>query len=181
MGLFSGPEELERKAKLKAFEDKRLAFAQRMDGQGFKPEKMLFSQLDNGGFAAVCSHAGKRWLIVSPGFGAEDEDYVVESYDRFEVRREEMRVKSEGMGGLFGFGKKGKYGMEYVITRADGSELRVPFVYGLNSWGEYTLAKNPLLKPQRRRGDANVVWDLKPIDNNELKHILAITDTYFGL
>jgi len=181
MGLFSGPEEQERKAKLKMFEDKRLAFAQQLDKRGFKPEKMLFAQAGNGGFISVCNFEGKQWLIISPGFGAEDEDYVLESYDRFDVRRQEVHVKSQGMGGILGFGKKGEHGAEYVITRADGSEIAMPFVFGRNGWCEFPLKKNPFLSLRRRRGDANIVWEMRPLDNAAIGKVLEIADGYFGL
>lgn len=179
MGLFSTPDEVERKAKLKQLEDKRVAFAQAMQARGFRPERMLMSQLDNGGLVAVCAFDGKKWLIVGPGFGTED-DFALEAHDRFEVRTEEVIVKSEGMGGMFGFGKKGQRGFEYHITRTDGSEIGMPFVYGRNAWGEFTLAKNPLLNPKRRRGDANIVWDLRPIDAAQMKKILATVEEYLG-
>ena len=180
MGLFSDPDELERREKLKKLEDKREAFAQALDRQGFRPETMLFAQMANGGFAAVARYQGKQWLILSPGLGTE-EDFVIESAERFPVRREEVLVKSEGMGGMLGFGKKGEHGVEYVVTLPDGREARVPFVFGRNCWGEFTLKKNPLLSTKRRRKDANVVWELRPIDNTELKRITALANEYFGV
>ena len=179
MGLFSDPEELERKEKLKVLEDKRLAFAQRLDREGFKPERMLFAQMSNGGFSAIAKFNGKQWLIVSPGLG-EDADFRLEVSERFPVRTEEVLVKSEGMGGMLGFGKKGEHGTEYVVTLSDGSEVRVPFVYGRSAWAEFQLKKNPLLDVRRRRKDANIVWEFRPIDNAELRRILDIANGYFS-
>ena len=178
MGLFNNSEELERKAKLKALEDKRVAFAQQLAREGFAPEKMLFAQTENGGYAAISRHEGQYCLIVSPGFGA-DEDFVLERYDTLQYRREEVHIKSEGLGGIFGFGKKPQIGAEYIITRADGSEVRLPFVGGRNGWLECTLAKNPLLKTQRRRGNANVAWDMRPLDAGSVKGALEIAAKYF--
>ena len=178
MGLFNSTEEQERKAKLKAFEDKRLAFAQAMSRQGFAPERMLFSQTENGGFVALSRFNGQYCLIVSPGFGT-DEDYTLERSDELTWRVEEIHVKSEGMGGIFGFGKKAEIGAEYVITRADGSEVRMPFVSGRNCWMECKLSKNPLLKTRRRRGDANIVWDMQPLDRTALETVLKRAATYF--
>ena len=77
MGLFSDPNEQERKENLRKLEDKRLALAQELDKQGFKPETMLFAQTDNGGFIATASHGGQQWVILGPGFGT-DEAFVVE-------------------------------------------------------------------------------------------------------
>ena len=179
MGFFSSPEEAERKAKLKKMEDKRLAFAEALQAKGFRPEKMLFSQLDNGGLLAICRFEGRQWLVVGPGFGTDD-DFVLEDADRFPVRTQDVLVKSEGMGGMFGFGKKGQHGVEYHIARADGSEVVMPFVAGRNAWAESVLPKNPLLSTRRRRGDANIVWDLKPIDGGQLQKILETAEAYLN-
>ena len=178
MGLFDSAEEQARKAGLKKLEDKRLAFAQQLARQGFAPEKMLFAQNDNGGFTALCRFAGKYWLIISPGFGTDD-DFILESYDALDWRVEEVLVKSEGMGGIFGFGKKAEIGREYIIARQDGSEAHMPFVCGRSSWLECAANKNPLLKTQRRRGDANLVWDLQPIDRSMVDRVLEVVERYF--
>ena len=178
MGLFDSAEEQARKANLKKLEDKRVAFAQAMARQGFAPEEMLFAQNENGGFTALSQYKGKYWLIVSPGFGG-DEDFVLESYDTLTWRSEEVFVKSEGMGGIFGFGKKAEMGLEYIITRHDGSEAHMPFVSGRSNWLEAPLAKNPLLKTQRRRGDPNVVWEMRPLDRTQVERALELVATYF--
>ena len=178
MGLFDNAEELARKAGLKKLEDKRVAFAQQLDQQGFAPERMLFAQNENGGFTALSRFGGKYWLIISPGF-CTDDDFILESYDALDWRVEEVRVKSEGMGGIFGFGKKAEIGSEYFIRRHDGSEARMPFVCGRGNWAEMLLPKNPLLKTQRRRGDANLVWDMRPIDRTQVDRVLEIAGEYF--
>ena len=178
MGLFDSAEEQARKANLKKLEDKRVAFAQALARQGFAPEEMLFAQNENGGFTALSQYKGKYWLIVSPGFGG-DEDFVLESYDQLNWRVEDVHVKSTGMGGIFGFGKKAELGREYVILRHDGSEARMPFVSGRNNWLLATLAKNPLLKTQRRRGDANLVWDMRPLDHGTVEQVLEKVAAHF--
>ena len=178
MGIFNSPEDIERKANLKKLEDKRLAFVQQMLREGFAPERMLFTQTDRGGFLALCRDKGKYCLIVSPSFGG-DEEYVVERYDRLDYARVDVHVKGEGMAGLFGLGKKGEHGVEYVITRADGSEARMGFVVNRNSWLEAELSKNPLLKAKRRRGDANLVWDFRPLDMGTLDHAVEVAEGYF--
>jgi hypothetical protein len=67
-----------------------------------------------------------------------------------------------------------------VILRHDGSEARMPFVCGRGNWLEAPLAKNPLLKTQRRRGDANIVWDMKPLDRTMVERVLEVVGEYFG-
>ena len=144
----------------------------------FAPARMLFAQTDKGGFTALCQYAGKYWLVIGPDFGTGD-DFVLESYDALNYRVEEVHIKSEGMGGIFGFGKKAEIGREYIITRHDGSEARMPFVCGRNGWMECALNKNPLLKTQRRRGDPNLVWDLRPLDRSSVDKALEVVETYF--
>ena len=178
MGLFDSAEEQARKAGLKKLEDKRVAFAQLLARQGLAPERMLFAQNDNGGFTALCRHNGKYWLIISPGFGTDD-DFILESYDALDWRAEDVLVKSEGMGGIFGFGKKAEIGREFFIRRHDGTEARMPFVCGRGNWLDASLAKNPLLKERRRRGDANIVWDMKPIDRTQVERVVSIAEEYF--
>ena len=163
MGLFGGPEEQKRKENLKKLEDKRVAFAQRLAREGFAPERMLFAQNDNGGFTGLARYGGHYWVIVSPGFGSDDE-FIFESFDAPDYTVQQVNVKPEGMGGIFGFGKKGETGVEYIIHRENGEDARLPLIAGRNNWLESHLAKNPLLKTQRRRGNANLVWDFKPLD-----------------
>ena len=179
MGLFDTHEDWERKNNLKRLEDKRVAFAQRLAREGFAPERMLFSQTENGGFVALSRCEGQVCLIVSPGFGTE-EDFVLERYDALDFEKVVVEVKGEGMGGIFGFGKKAERGVEYRIRRADGSEIKMPFIASRNCWLETTLARNPLLKTQRRRGNANLVWDFKPLDFSSLAHVLEVAESYFG-
>ena len=63
MGLFDSPEEQQRKEKLRKLEDKRVAFSRQLAAQGFAPEKMLFVQTENGGYAGLCRVEGKQCLI----------------------------------------------------------------------------------------------------------------------
>lgn len=180
MGLFSDPAEMERKEKLKALEDKRLAFAEKLAKAHFLPQKMFFVQTANGGFIALSQFNNQRHLIIAPGFGT-DEDFVWEQYDHFDVRKDEVFVASEGLAGAFGLGKKGEAGTEYVITRRDGSEITLPIVCGRNSCMECPLSKNPLLSLKRRRGNANIVWDMRPVEKRYLKGVLQQTDDYLGI
>lgn len=177
MGFFSNPAEAARKENLKKLEDKRLAFAAKLEKEGFAPERMLFTQMGNGGFSAVARFKGYFYLIISPGFGT-DEDFIIEKYETPLLRREDFFVKAEGMAGIFGMGKKGQSGVEYILTRSDGSEYRLPFVAGLNSCMECVLAKNPLLSVKRRRGDANLVWDMRPLDRQGLLRLMPVIESY---
>ena len=180
MGFFNDPAEMERKENLKALEDKRMAFAEKLAREGFAPEKMFFVQTGNGSFVSLSVFKGKRCLVIAPGFGT-DEDFVLERYDALNVRREDVFVASEGLAGAFGLGKKGEAGTEYIITRQDGSELSLPVVCGRNSWMECSAKKNPLLDVKRRRGNANIVWDMRSVEKRHLKMLLEMADDYMGL
>ncbi|MBQ3424833.1 MAG: hypothetical protein IJH38_06535 [Clostridia bacterium] len=178
MGLFDSAEELQRKAHLKRLEDKRLAFAELLAEKGFAPEKMLFSQNENGGFTALSRFRDKYWVIVSPGFGT-DEEFRLEVLDSLNWRSEEVHVKSEGLGGIFGMGKKAEIGREYIITLPDGTQARMPFVCGRNSWLVAGLKKNPLIKTRRRKGDANLVWEMTPLDRTSVEKTLESVAAFF--
>lgn len=180
MGLFSDPNEAVRKENLKKLEDKRLEFALRMEQEGFAPEKMLFAQTENGGFVAISIFEGQRCLIISPGFGT-DENFALELQETLKVRCEEVRVKSEGLAGAFGLGKRGEIGMEFFIERVDGSEVKLPLVAGRNSWMECARDRNPLLKTKRRRGNSNVVWEMRPIEKNQVQSLICLAEQYLGL
>ncbi len=179
MGIFDNAAELERKANLKKLEDKRLAFAERLAKENFAPERMLFAQRDNGGFVAICRDNGQYVVIVGPGF-ATDEEYRMERMQALDARVQEVHVKSEGMGGIFGFGKKAEIGVEYVITLPGGDEVTMPFVGGRNGWMERELRKNPLLSTKRRKGDANLCWDMTPLDSAGAYKVREVTKKYFG-
>ena len=177
MSLFSDPKDAERKANLAMMEDRRLTFAQKLSEQGFKPEKMLFLMTGNGGFGALCAFAGKKCLIVSPGFG-EDADFTLETFEAYALRRERIDVDSQGLAGIMGLGKKGEHGVNYVFTRRDGGETVLPVVSVRGSWMECPLKKNPLLSLKRRRGNANIVWDMRPIDPQSTDKVTQIIEDY---
>lgn len=178
MGLFDNAAELERKENLKKLEDKRLAFAQSMANQGFAPERMLFAQTERGGFMAVCRDRGQFAVIIGPAFGS-DEDYRMVRMDALNFRRQDVHVPSEGMGGIFGMGKKAETGVEFIISLPDGEEVKMPFVGGRSSWMERELKKNPLLSTKRRRGDANLCWDMMPLDRTSVSKAMEAADRYF--
>ena len=178
MSLFNDPKELERKEKLRQLEDKRLRFAERLQRDGFAPERMIICSGERGGMYGLCRESGQVCLIVGPDFGGEGE-FVLERYDHLPARWEDYFEKSEGMGGFLGLGKRGAVGFRLIVERLD-SELPVPYVYGLNCAAVYPLKKNPLLSVRRRRGDANVVWDLPPVDKRSLREMERMVREILG-
>ena len=82
-----------------------------------------------------------------------------------------MFEKGSGLNGAFGFGKKGAKGFILHITLSDGSVAKLHVVAGRTSYLETDYKHNPLLKAKRRRGDANIIWDLAPIEPGHLDKI----------
>ena len=166
MGLFNDENERVRKQKLKELEDKRLRFAESMQRGGFAPERMLLVSTERGGFVGFCRDGKGMCLIVGPDFGSDD-DFALERYDALVTRREDFFQPAEGLGGAFGFGRKGAVGFHLIVDRG-GVELAVPFIVNQNS-AMICGKRNPLLSVKRRRGDANLVWDMQPMDKRLLE------------
>ena len=178
MPLFDRDTEKQRKENLKLLEDRRVRFAEALDKQGFQPERMFFCSCEDGSFVAMARHAGQYAVIVGPKFGSDD-DFVLDLQDALQVEREEVFEKGTGLNGAFGFGQKGAKGFNLLLTLSDGSVVKMPVVAGRTSWLETPLKKNPLLKTRRRRGDANIIWDLMPIDPGVLSKIEALLTGYY--
>ena len=178
MPLFDSNAEKLRKENLKSLEDRRLRFAEELQQKGFKPEKMLFCSTEGGQFVALARHNGKAAVIVSPVFGQED-DFVLECQDALQWEKEDIFEKGTGLNGAFGFGKKGAKGFIIHISLSDGSVAKLYVVAGRTSYLETDLKHNPLLKVKRRRGDANIIWDLAPIEPGHLDKIEASLMNYY--
>lgn len=167
-----------RKQYLKEMEDQRIAFAEKLEQEGFRPERMIFFSTEDGRFVALAKHAGKVAVIISPIFSVEG-DFEIEYFDKLTYEREEIYEKGTGLNGAFGFGTKGANGYVLHITRYDGSTVPLCVVAGRTSWLETNYRKNPLLKTKRRRGNANVMWDLFPIDGNRMSKIDEALEGYY--
>ncbi len=178
MALFNSDSERQRKENLKRMEDERLRFAQEMDARGFRPERMFFCSREDGSFVALALHEGKLALIDAPKFGT-DGKFTLDLLDAPQCDREDVFEKGTGLNGAFGFGTKGARGFNLFIRNSDGLFVKVPVVFGRNSWMEAPYKKNPLLRTRRRRGDANVMWDFTPIDSQSLKKIESMLQDYY--
>ena len=178
MPLFNSDAERQRKENLKTLEDRRIRFAEQLDKQGFRPERMFFCSREDGSFAALARHEGRFALIDSPKFGSDAEFWIdIQDSPKFEY--EEVFIQGSGLNGAFGFGEKGAKGFNLTVVTGDGENVLVPVVSGRNSWLEAPYRKNPLLKTKRRRGDANVMWDFVPIEYGQIDKIKKILDEYY--
>lgn len=178
MSFFNSDAEKERKANLKKLEDRRIRFAEMLDAQGIRPERMFFCSREDGSFAALARHEGKLVLIESPKFGTED-DFTMELLDSPQCEYEDVFIQGSGLNGAFGFGEKGAKGFNLYVTNSAGARVLIPVIFGRNSWLEAPLAKNPLLRRKRRRGNANVMWDFVPLEGKSLQTIQKILDEYY--
>lgn len=178
MPLFDRDAENLRKQNLKNLEDRRVRFAEELEKKGFRPERMFFCSSENGSFVALARHNDQCAVIVGPVFGT-DEDFIFDLQESLEYSREDIFEKGTGLNGAFGFGKKGAKGFRLLIRLSDGRQVPMDVVAGRTSWIEVPYKKNPLIKTRRRRGDANVLWDLMPIDPGHLDKIEAALKNYY--
>ncbi|MDO5322447.1 MAG: hypothetical protein Q4G06_00380 [Clostridia bacterium] len=178
MPLFDSSAEKLRKENLKSLEDRRLHFAEELQQRGFKPEKMLFCSTEGGQFVALARCDGKIAVVVSPIFGQEG-DFLFECHDALQWEKEDIFEKGTGLNGAFGFGKKGAKGFILHIMLSDGSVAHLHVVAGRTSYLETDYKHNPLLKTKRRRGDANIIWDLVPIEPGHLDKIEDVLFNYY--
>ena len=178
MPLFDQNAEKQRKEKLKNLEDRRVLFAEKLEKMNFQPERMLFCSNEDGSFTALARHNGKYAVVTAPAFGS-DADFAIDIQDQIQCEREDVFEKGTGLNGAFGFGTKGAKGFNLHITLSDGSIAKMAIVAGRTSWLECPLKKNPLIKTRRRRGDANLIWDLMPIDPGVLPKIEHLLATYY--
>ena len=178
MSLFMSDAERQRRENLKSLEDRRLRFAQQLEAQGFRPERMFFCSREDGSFVALARHEGQLALIESPKFGT-DAEFLIDFQTSPQFSFEEVFVKGSGLNGAFGFGEKGAKGFNLNVVTSEGQDVQIPVVFGRNSWLETPYKKNPLLKLKRRRGDANVMWDLIPIESSQLSKIEKMLNEYY--
>ena len=178
MPLFNSDAEMQRKQNLKLMEDKRLRFAEEMEARGFRPERMLLCSREDGSFVALARHDGRLALIDSPKFGQEGE-FTLDLLDAPQYEYQEVFEKGTGLNGALGFGTKGCKGFNLILTNSAGEPVTVPVIFGRNNWLEAPYKKNPLLKAKRRRGNANVMWDLLPIDGRDLVRIQEKLNEYY--
>ena len=178
MPLFDRDAEAKRKQNLKELEDRRLLFAQELEKMNFRPDRMFFASGENGSFVALARHGEKYAVITSPVFGQEG-DFVIDLMPELSYEREDVYEKGSGLNGAFGFGKKGARGFVLHIDMSDGSRADMSVVAGRTSWLDAPLKKNPLLGTKRRRGNANVIWELMPIDPGQLDKIEKILADYY--
>ena len=170
MPLFDMEAETQRKENLQILEDKRIAFAEKLEKDGITLDKMIACSNERGSFVAVAA-AGKRFaLITSPIFGQEG-DFTIELFDKLVYRTEDVFVKGTGLNGALGFGKKAASGTNYYFMQSNGEEVAFELVSGRNSFMECDARHNPLTKTKRRRGNANIVWDFAPLDRSSLEKV----------
>lgn len=179
MPLFSSDAERQRKENLKRLEDKRLRFAQELDARGFRPERMFFCSREDGSYVALARHEGRLAVIDAPRLDDADGEFALRLPESPRFEREDVFEKGSGLNGAFGFGVKGARGFNLYVVLDDGERVFVPVVFGRTSWLESEGRKNPLLQLKRRRGNANIVWDFRPIDNVTLSRIEERLEAYY--
>ena len=170
MAFFDNASEKLRKQNLKTLEDKRIAFAKRVNGMNLTPDFMLYSQ-NGGGFTGM-GMSGKKYIYITGPAPAEEADFSIMAYDHVDIQTREILIESEGMGGMFGFGKKG--GVGYVITLSfpDGMTGELSVVSNQNCILEAARGKDSLFDEKRRHGNSNFVWEFRPLEDKRINAIV---------
>ena len=171
MPLFLTEEEKKRRENLKILEDRRLRFAEKLEQQGFRPERMFLCSREDGTFVAMARQENRFILIDAPKFGAGGDFTVITLDAAPSYERQDIFEKGTGLNGAFGFGTKGASGFILHLDLGEGLPVLIPVISGRNSWMEVSYRKNPLLSRKRRRGNANAVWDFAPIYLNDVEKI----------
>ncbi len=171
MALFDNTQEKQRKQNLMELENKRLAFARRLQEMGVQSDRAIYAQA-GGGFHGIAISGAQICYITGPAPG-EDADFTVQVYPRVAINTEEILIPSEGMGGILGFGKRGGIGYKLNFVFPDGSVGDLEIISGLNCIFEHDKGGDPLFDAKRRRGDANFVWEFRPVDQSRVKQVVG--------
>ncbi len=170
VGLFQNEQELQRLAGLRSLEDRRLQFADEMRRQGICFSRVLLAQA-GGGFMGLALSEGRVFLLGGPTPG-DELPFTIEDVTNCRISFVPHSIPSEGMAGLLGMGGK-RGGRGYLLVIESGENRREIEVLAGHQC-VYTLEKGelPLLNPDRRKRDANFVWDFRPIDVRELNRLV---------
>lgn len=177
MGIYDNISEKQRKDSLALLEDKRVAFAKKLADMGLTPGRALYVQCGGGFHGVVLSSRGILYL-TGPGPMEQEDDFTVSVHNGVELSYEEVHIASQGLGGIFGFGKKGGVGFKLTLSFPDGSTGELELVSGQHTFMEVHKGKDPVFDQKRRRGFSNVVWEFKPL---EPKHVQALRDRWMPL
>ncbi|MEA4899818.1 hypothetical protein ACH6CV_08580 [Bacillota bacterium Meth-B3] len=178
MGWFDSPEERQRKDNLRLLEDKRVAFAKRLREMGLKSDRALYCQV-GGGFHGIALCGNQFVYITGPAPG-EDADFTASVHSGVSIQTEQVTVPSEGMGGILGFGKRGAQGYRLHLHFPDGTDGELELLSGMNCVYEHDKGTDLLFDAGRRRGDANFVWNFRPIEPRAVKALLQRWLTALG-
>lgn len=172
MRWFGGNKERKRLEGLKLLEDKRLAFADEMKTRGIKFERALLVQ-SGGGFEGIAFAGTELYLLSGPAPGDAEGEFCAERITGAKVGFEPFEVPAEGGGGILGFGKKGGHGYQIVIE-SGGGQRRIQLVPALQCVMELREGRElALTSTQRRRKDANFVWDFVALSPGEIHGIVG--------
>ena len=105
-------------------------------------------------------------------------EQLKERYRLYDEEATLVRKKASPADGLFGFGKKGGSGFRLVVEAPENEEFSLEIVTGMNSFLEVIGGKNGLVNPKRRRGNANFVWDFRPV---EREHVAPLRTRWIRL
>ncbi len=162
-----------RRGQLRTLEDKRLAFAEKVRGEGFDPEFSIYIQRA-GGFWGLAVNGDERCVLYGPQ-PDEDADFRVERYPRgaLTVGLLPAVIESSGLGGAFGLGQKGGEGKTLVVITPQGVRIEMTLLSSIGAYLETNRKSNELISLRRARSDANFVWRLRTGTRAEVDAVMT--------
>ncbi|MHB8062621.1 MAG: hypothetical protein ACYDG2_08315 [Ruminiclostridium sp.] len=157
-----------RKQQLKDLEQKRVKFAMDMKAQGVIPDRVLYVQ-KNGGFTGI--GIDKTTLYVLTGPAPDDEaPFGIQAYKNFNAYMEEIYVEEDGLGGMFGFGKKGGNGWRFIVSLPN-DQIILEIIPNMTNILDVLAIDNRLFFIKEKQ-NYNFVFDMIPRSMEECNKIL---------
>ena len=165
MGFFAKNDPLT--LQLIALEEKRAAFAARMNSEGFAPLRTVYATRD-GGFTGLADMGGRIALIYGPG-PAEDKDFSVTYLEKsgLNASLSDEYVKPTGMGGAFGFGTKPMGGFVISLTAPGAEPVRFSVMGNRDCCLETVAGRDRLFSEKQHKNGWNFAWLLNPVTPRE--------------
>ncbi len=156
--MFEGSRQNKKRiAALAVLEQKRLAFAEEV--QSLLLGRTLLIEHEGGFVGVAIGEGGRLFVLNGPAPGSED-PFTLNPLENCRSRIETRFEESEGAGGFMGMGKKGGEVLRLIFFEGQRDRLTLELIPDVTC---YLFSPGcPLTNQNRRRNNANIVWDFRP-------------------
>ena len=150
--------------------DARDRLLQELKTENCVPIRMLYIRRDDGSALAIGLLPGQGGVVAIDWRGAE--------YTKVILRQptlilEPFDQKSEGFGGVFGFGEKGASGWQIKLIHNGEIHAEVTLLPAITAFAD-VLAKNDRFLYGKRKPQAIPLWQLRPELRRDCEAILTL-------